>query len=231
MALTVKEIIDSALRKLLVVSSGNEGTPSQLDDGLEALQVMMRSWSEDVLTQPSPVRRTVTLTTGQREYTYGTGGDFNFTRPVQILSATLRDTSGTDRPLPKRGIYDLNNVVLKTTETWPSFFYYQPSYPLGQVIFDQEPDQAFQVIFDVIEPFDEITGLSQTPSLPPAFERALIYNLAIELAEEYGIDPPQAVVAKAVASHKKLRKNERYTPKMSANVHQRRGRYNINTGD
>ena len=71
----VSAIIDDAMRKLGVIASGETPTSAERQDGLEALQLMLRSWSAEKINTFVSVAETKTLVASTYLYTWGSGGD------------------------------------------------------------------------------------------------------------------------------------------------------------
>ena len=70
---------------------------------------------------------------------------------------------------------------------------YDPQYTLAQITFNPWPDANYTAFVDAIVPLTEFALSTTSLSMPPEYKRALIYNLAIELAPEYGISVPKEV--------------------------------------
>jgi hypothetical protein len=134
------------------------------------------------------VRESQSLVAGTSEYTIGSGGDWNTTRPIQIEDAYIRDSDNYDHEVNVISRKEYNNVHLKTLEARPTRVYYQPDYTSsrGKIWFDWEPEDAETFLFDSWQPFTEFTGLAQTVTWPPGYEEAFVYNLARRLAPVYG---------------------------------------------
>ena len=83
--MTAADIIKRALRIAQVISQGDD--PSGTDqetDAFTVLNSMIASWSAERLMIPYLVTDTLTLTIGDGEYTYGTGGDINSARAANL---------------------------------------------------------------------------------------------------------------------------------------------------
>jgi hypothetical protein len=66
----------------------------------------------------------------------------------------------------------------------------------------------------VIQPLSEIlptASLTDAINLPPGYRRALIYNLAMDLCDEWGKEPSRMVTVTATESKKWLKRNN-YRP-------------------
>ena len=72
------------------------------------------------------------------------------------------------------------------SSNYPDYLYYNPTYPFGTITLYPVPNIALQLILSQTSKLLDISYLQQVISLPPGYERALIYNLAIELAPRYG---------------------------------------------
>lgn len=80
-------------------------------------------------------------------------------------------------------------LAVNLTEDEPDRYCYFPNYPEASLYFYPCPDDSYTIRFNTIKPFVELNSfdaLSSTLSLPPVYEEAVIYNLAIRLAPEYG---------------------------------------------
>ena len=88
--MTAQELIKAALRAVGAIPTGETPTASELADGLEALQIMLRSWAAEGLLIYAYTEDTHTLTAGDGEYSIGSGGDIDTTRPERIESAYIK---------------------------------------------------------------------------------------------------------------------------------------------
>ena len=186
--MTAQEVITASYRKCGVKSPSTQ----QLTDGLQDLQNMLSSWSADGLIVPYSVTESFTLTVGQAVYTIGVTGDSpdlttSTGRPVKITSAFIR-ISNVDYPIntdmTKR---EYNALSSKDTEGRPNELYYDPQYPLGKIKFNYEADSAYTFHLVSEKVLVNPTAQGTTFSIPLEYNRAMVYNLAIELAVDNDI--------------------------------------------
>ena len=202
--MTVADVIRASMRKLAVVASGETVPPAELLDGLQTLQTMLRSWAAKKINSYATVQESALLVAGQASYTWGSAAaDIITTRPYEIVNAFLSDgtTDTMLRPISKNQ-YDA--ITFKYGQGMPECYYYFPTYPLGTLCLYPSPDKGYTIYFNTIKPFDEIDSfddVSATFSFPPAYEEAVIYNLAVRLAPEYGKSIVQEIAAIAQASY------------------------------
>ena len=198
---TANQIITDALKKLGVWQKGETIDADEGADGLRALNLMIDSWSNEDLMLYQQVQRTKALTSSDGQYTIGDSGDIDTTRPVRIATAYVQDSGGNDWPIKIINAAQWASISLKTVDgTYPSYLYYRPDYPLGVINLYPEPSSGLTLY---LECWDQITQFASgvtSASLPPGYERALIYNLAIELAPEYGKPIGQEIAKLAMES-------------------------------
>ena len=198
--MTAKRIIEGALRTIGVLASGEEAQPSEIQDGLEALNGLLSTWNNVSLLIPSITTRTFDLK-DSKTYTYGIGGDFDAPRPIAIQFAQFQD------------IYSyFYTCEIYNNQTWamndrpvqirPLGCYFEPSYPLAVVHFPTAPYTTDKFRVQVLEPLTYISSPLDSFTLPDGYERALRLNLAIELASEFGTQPgPMTVQLAQEAKH------------------------------
>lgn len=187
---TAQDLIDSAIRKLglgiLTPSTTNR------NNGLIAMNHMLASWGAERSLVYVVSRENFTLTINKASYTIGSAGDFNTVRPVKIVDAFYRD-AGVDFPLHIGILKEHNSIIDKAVDGAPRTIYYVPEFPLGKILLDFEPDKAYTLFIDSWKHLEESASLSTNFTGPPEYRRAIIYNLAIELAPEF-----DAVLSKEV---------------------------------
>lgn len=182
---TARDIIESALRKIQVLGRGQSLSADLADNGLNALNQMLDSWSIEGGNVFTETRESFALTSGQGSYTIGSGGDFNTAKPYVITSAFVR-VSGTDYPLQLIDSTQYASLYDKDlSSAFPEFLYFDNNYPLSNIILWQVPATASTLHIYSQKPLSNLAGLTTELSLPKGYERALIYNLAVELAPEY----------------------------------------------
>jgi hypothetical protein len=120
---------------------------------------------------------------GATVYTYTTKAR----RPEVILTAVLRDSTGTDVPLSFMTLEDYEMLPDKTGDNDPTSILYEGQLTNGVLYTDAEASDVTKVIrcvfLSAIEDFDVLTD---TPDYPQAWYRPLKYQLAIDLAPEFG---------------------------------------------
>lgn len=229
--MTGRDLISASLRLIGALAPGESLAASEATDGLASFNRMIDSWSTESLLIYARVRESFSLVAGTAAYTMGSGATFSTTRPQVIESVTISRSSVETPPLNLLSLAQWAAIPDKTTQSTPDSVYASGSYPNETLNFYPTPDAADSVIIYSQKVLTAIT-LDAAISLPPGYERALVYNGALELAPEYGkqID---AMVLKAAEESKNSIKRANYRPNYLEILDVpagSRGRFDINTG-
>jgi hypothetical protein len=189
---TALNIIKSAMRKAGVLTKSESPSADEANDGLEMLNDLLASLSNDSMLIPARVLESFSLNTAT-DYTIGSGGDFNTIRPIKIVSAYVR--SGTiDYTLDIVTDENYATIPLKNTGGIPAHLNYTNAYPLATIKIYPAPTAGYTLYLLSEKQLSSFT-LNQTVDLAPGWRRMLIHNLAVELAPEYGQSVPPEVYA------------------------------------
>lgn len=155
MALTAGQIVFKAIQKLGMRNRRDTISRDEMLDGLEALMLLLDSMSRERLMIPYFTERNFALYSSKREYTLGPGGDFDAVNPLEIRTAFLRNSGGSDYPLQ---ILDAQNYAegasfKESSIGRPLGFYWNPSYPASQIKFTIYPLATDRLHLIVLEPF------------------------------------------------------------------------------
>lgn len=197
--MTLRELLLSSMRLLGVA---DQPTNDDYNDAISALNLMLAGWATPPhnLTVQALTHESKALTAGTATYTVGVGGDINSSRPTDIQHAYIRDASSYDWPLDRIGVIEYKGEPDKTERARPEKFAYEPVHSLGVIYLYPTPDSATDTLhIDSIKPLADLvySGLGTTLTLPGELLVAVRFNLAIDLAPEYGAQIPQAVVMRA----------------------------------
>ena len=196
--MTARALIESSLRLLGVLASGESLPAASGADALVTLSQMLDSWSTERLTIYAQSRTVHALTVGQQRYTIGSGGDFAEARPLWIDTATLI-VDGRERPIRVSTRDEWARISDKDRAGEPEGVFYNPAYPLGTFDVWPVPDAACSlVLYAPAASLTSVASLATVLSVPPGWSGALRYNLAVELAAEYDEVPSPIVVQFAV---------------------------------
>lgn len=231
MADTAATIISASFDKIGIATP----TTAQNTSALTSLNNMISLMGADFLP-PYITRYSAALTIADAEYTIGSGGNFDTTRPLKIESAFLRDSSSYDHPLKIISSKDYNQIYNKSLTAAPECLYYQPEYPLGKLILDSAPEQAYDLHMDMWVNFTEFAATTTAFSLPPEYKAFFVYNLAVSLAEDWDRNVSKTLYAMAQESKnviERLNASVRLTPTAKFDVPMpiAVGGYNIETDD
>lgn len=232
MSITANDMIQRSMRLLGALAQGESPTAQEATDGLYALNAMLDSWWNDNLAVFQILEETFTWTGLQASQTIGTGGDFNTTRPVKMFSGFSR-VNGVDYPFDIVSKETYDRVVAKSTvtSTFPRIMFYNHAFPLGTLYAYPIPSTALSVHLNSLKQIQSFPLLTTAISLPPGYQRAIEYNLAVEMSTDFSLPIPGNVGMIAQQSLAKLKRTNQ--PSMVANLDAaivRESRFNIYSG-
>lgn len=202
--MTVRDLVRGSLRLIGAVASGETPSANEQSDALSVLNDMLDSWTVSGLLIFETARESFALTPGKQTYTLGSGGDFNTARPIQITDATI-EQNGNEIPLEIINTNQWSEVNLKNTQsTIPQKMFLSGDFPLDQVSLWPLPSVANNLILYSLKPLGNFTTASDSIVFPQGYARALRYNLALELALEFGKEPSPTIQAIAMESKAEL---------------------------
>lgn len=232
---TVRDLIKNSMRLVGIIGSTETPSADEQADALSALNAMLSSWSTEDLVIYQVTREEFSLTSGDGTYTMGASGDFNTTRPVEITRAMLEDQSGIptqEYPIEIITPEEYAQIATKDLQAdFPTKLYPDYGNPLVTVTLYPVPSAANKLVLYSKKPLTTFTSYSTELTFPPGYEKALKYNLAIEIAPEYGKEPSATIVSQAIESKANIkRKNSK--PRYLVTDHPMRGRksFNVNEG-
>ena len=196
-------LIAAMYRKITVVAKGETPTASQLVDGLEGFNAILANLSALGVVVFANTLENFPLVIGTASYTIGEGGDFDTVRPNQVLGGYIKD-GGYDYRVETIFEGPYRRLVNKTLVERPRHMFYQPEYPLGIMNLYGTPDSAYDYHFWSSKPLTEITKPFDALVLPPEYRRMFIFNLAVDMAPEYGKAIPPAVAMVARSSYRNV---------------------------
>ena len=201
---TVLGLITRCLKDAGVIGVGQTASAEDANDAFDKLNAMLgqfslRRWLMYQLVD------TAFTSTGAQSYSIGPGCNFNVPRPDRIEAAFCRQLSSpqtVDWPL---GIIeaheDYNRIALKTLGSLPGSVFYDSGYPTGTLYFWPVPTAGMYELHVLTKlPLTAFTSLTQTIVLPPEYEEALVYNLAIRLRPAYQMAPDPTITQLAKAA-------------------------------
>lgn len=181
---TARTIVKKALQKIGALVKNEDPSSDEANDGLDALNALIGSWGNDSLNIYARTWETFSLVSGTGSYTIGSSGVFNTVRPSNIAQAYMRDST-IDHPIAVIEDEQYNNISFKSISGYPEFLNYDGGFPLGTIRLYPIPASNYSLFLLTEKPLTEFATLDTALSMPLGTERALIYNLGIDLAPEY----------------------------------------------
>lgn len=199
---TASEMITDPLATMGV----SNPTEAQKQQAFRWLQDFISSISAENLTVHSNTEDTKTLTASTGSYSYGTGGDINSARPVTIVHAFIRDTNGDDFEMEPLSEKRYDDITDKDTESRPTQYFYDASYPTGTLYVYPYPDlSSYTIHLKVRKKIATLTAITDTVSLPDEYLRYIKSNMVLELSSLYGYVPSREDILKATRSEQNVK--------------------------
>src|SRR6516162_7951784 len=206
--MTGGDLINSALRLIGVLASGETPSASESNDALLIAQQMLDSWQAESINIYSILRSVFTLTVGQQVYTLGTGGNFNLARPARVERISViilnNPSQPLELPLDMLNYQDWQEIPVKNIlSAIPTRCYDDGQFPSRNLNYWPIPAVPNQTGIYSWQPLNTFPDLTTDVVFPPGYLKGIRYNLAVDLAPEFGRPVPpevatQAVMAKAV---------------------------------
>jgi hypothetical protein len=206
---TAGEQINAALRLIGQLAEGEQPTPQASQDALAALNQMIDSWNTERLSVFSTQDQVYTWPAGDISKTIGPTGDFVGNRPVLLDDATYYRDPGTGVSFGIKFInqQQYDGIAVKTvTSTYPQVMFINMTFPDITVFVYPRPTRDLEWHFISVEELTKPANLATSILFPPGYLRAFKYNLACEIAAEFGVEPPPTVQRIAMTSKRNLKR-------------------------
>lgn len=153
----------------------------------------------------------VTLSASTQSLTIGPGGQFNITRPTNIVAPCfVRDSSGFDSPISVIDAQSYGGLRLKSVGyTYPTHLYYDHGYSAtstGTIFLYPLSIGGLSLHITSPKQLGNFSTISQTVMLPPGYQLFIESNFAIHLAA--GLTPISAELAKMAKESKAALKGQ-----------------------
>ena len=191
---TANDIIERAMVKARVISPGESIPANKAAQMLEELNDLLEAWALERIMVIADVLENFALAAGTEEYTYGTGGDFDSARPIEIKGDCFIRSGDVDYPCRLKELSVYRRRSVKSTGGRPRILSYNPEYPLLKVLFWPTPSSTDNIYLRVSKTIASFALLTTIVNLMPGYRRALVSNLAIEISPNFGKKVPESLI-------------------------------------
>jgi len=206
---TAGDQINRALRLLGVLAEGETPSAATSQDALTALNQMTDSWNTERLSVFSTQDQVFTWPSGSISRTLGPSGNFVGNRPVLLDEATYFRDPSTNVSFGIKMInqQQYDGIAVKTvTSTYPQVLFINMTYPDIDMYIYPKPTRELEWHFISVEELSNPASLVTELLFPPGYLRAFVYNLAMEIAPEFGVEPGPQVQRIAMTSKRNLKR-------------------------
>ena len=209
MTTTAGDQINGALRLIGQLAEAETPTAAASQDALTALNQMIDSWNTERLAVFSTQDQVFNWPPNVLSRTLGPTGDFVGNRPILLDDSTyfIDTASGISYGIKIINQQQYNGIAVKTvTSTYPQVIWVNMTYPDVEMYVYPKPTKVLEWHFISVEELTKPALLSTTLAFPPGYLRAFKYNLACEIAAEFGVEPPPQVQRIAMTSKRNLKR-------------------------
>lgn len=205
---TAGDQINRAFRLLGILAEGETPTADMSQDALMALNQLIESWNIERLSVFCTQDQVFTWPSGLLSRTLGPSGDFVGNRPVLFDDATyFKAPNGVSYGIKFINQDQYNGIAVKTvTSTYPQVIFVNMTYPNAEMFIYPRPTQDLEWHFVSVQELDQPAELVTELHFPQGYLRAFTYNLAMEIAPEFGVEPSPQVQRIAMTSKRDLKR-------------------------
>jgi hypothetical protein len=233
---TAGDQINRALRLLGILAEGETPSAATSQDALMALNQMIDSWNTERLSTFVTQDQVYIWPAGVISRDLGPSGDFVGNRPILLDDATYYRDPGTNVSFGIKFInqQQYDGIAVKTvTSTYPQVCWVNMGYPDVTLTVYPRPTRDLEWHFISVQELDQPATLATQILFPPGYLRAFTYNLAMEFAPEFGVEPSPQVARIAMTSKRDLKRinNPDDIMSMPYSLVATRQRFNIYAGN
>ena len=209
MSTTAGDQINGALRLIGQLAEAETPSAATAEDALATMNQMIDSWNTERLSVFSTQDQIFSWLPGFMTRTLGPTGDFVGNRPILVDDSTyFRDpASGISFGIKLINQQQYNGIAVKTvTSTYPQVMFVNMTYPNITMTVYPVPTKVLEWHIISVQELTTPALLSTPLAFPPGYLRAFKYNLACELAPEFGVEPSPTVQRVAMTSKRNLKR-------------------------
>jgi hypothetical protein len=206
---TTADIIYGSLRLIGQLAEGEVPSSETAQDALNAMNQMIDSWNTERLAVFATQDQVVTWPASTQSRTLGPTGNIVGLRPVLVDDATyFRDpANGISYGLKLINQQQYNGIAVKTvTSTYPQVMWVNMTYPDVEMYVYPVPTKVLEFHIVSVDELSTPANLATDLAFPPGYLRAFRYNLACEIAPEFGVEPSRQVQRIAMTSKRNLKR-------------------------
>ncbi len=198
------EIVTTSMKLIGALAHGEDAEPEEAQDVLSRLNTMLNTWAAEKLTTYVINRSPYTLTSGTATYTLGPTGDFAQQRPQWVERMGIIHPGNLDNPVELQleviTTQRFAEIPVKGTQgNLPAIVYVDGDFPDRNLTFWPIPDiPLLQAVIYWAQSLASFGLLTTDISVPPAYDEAIIYNLAVRLMPEFGKQSDPAIIVRAL---------------------------------
>ena len=228
--------INGALRLIGQLAEGETPSAATSNDALTAMNQMLDSWSTERLSVFTTQDQVFTWPANIATRSLGPTGNFVGNRPVQVDDSTyfLDPSNNISFGIKLINQQQYNGIAVKTvTSTYPQVMFVNMAIPNIDMAIYPVPSKALQWHFISVVELVEPATLATTLVVPPGYLRAFRFNLAAEIAAEFGVEPPPQVQRIAMSSKRNIKRinNPDDVMSMPYAIIATRQRFNVYSGN
>lgn len=213
---TALALIEAAMSKIGMLDAGETASAEDAALGLLRLNSLIDAWETESMFCYTTTDTVFTLAAGTTSMTIGPAMQIDMARPVRILSGSFGRSGANDYRLDPVSEPEYNKISLKSAASSisPRVCFYDGGTPTGILYFWPAPSEAIEVHLVTPEPGGQAVDISTSYLFPPGYQRALEFNLALELAADFGAQVSPFVMGEARNSKRVLKRTNARTPQL-----------------
>ena len=208
--MSANDLVQAALRQTGRFGSVDAIPAGDVTNVMQALNVMVKAMVKNQKPLWCIQRVTVPMVSGQASYNLST--ITGMTRPLRILYAFLRDSTGNDVTITIDARDDYNTLGQKTSGGVPNQAYYDPQLGAGTLTMYNVPSDSTHTLYvDIQRQIQDFNLAADNPDFPQEAFHMLKWCLADEIALEYltPADMRQTITQKAAGAYDAFFADER----------------------
>jgi hypothetical protein len=206
---TAAELINGSLRLIGQLAEDEVPSAATAQDSLTAMNQMLDSWNTERLSVYSTQDQMFSWPADELSRSLGPSGDFVGSRPVLLDDSTYYRDPQTNVSYGIKFInqQQYNGIAVKTVvSTYPQVMWVNMTHPNIEMVVYPKPTRVLEWHFVSVEELAQPALLNTTLAFPPGYLRAFRYNLACELAAEFGVEPSPSVQRIAMTSKRNVKR-------------------------